>query len=678
MNKSYILMMAAALLCLCPGCKKEKAPTELSLSSEELSIARCGLDENGEKVKLTVSSNTYWMATIPADASWVTCSPRGAGKGDTEISFTLDTNYEGGLRNTRIVFATADGTSRILELTQRGTDDAPLLNVSLTGKTWTETDTLALHSAHTWDLKFFYKNGKFTSLSDLPAETPRVIAWPFGTELLFDGENLLVTVPRKQKYSKDTGNADLPYTGVSSGCDFTLKPSFARLNLNLKGQGEILSVAFCSEDVRYTLNMEKPVVLSKTEVQTLPIALPEGKWETWSIGITDVSGDEVLREYTSPLDISLGGSAGVDIEYTSTNVYISLNAPAFYGEPGTDKVYSNCFMIKNPGMYKFLCADATGKKITAQDAKWVWATTGVWNSASACRLDELITDIGMIDDAVVFTVPEDFTPGNVIIGAVDSEGAILASWHIWTTIDYNEVEAGGNVWMDRNLGASYFFHDPMNEEECNASRGLHFQWGCKNPIVGPYEGDRNVVAGDTFTMGKGATYYIWNEEVRNTGLWGVMKTYPADWIGSLEQAAAYPMSMFDNASKAPTAGQKINWPAEANPCPHGYDVMTLEQAQALGYDKTTMKTISQNEATKSTVNVASVLGELIFPSSSWRISGGKLDYAGNPEGRYWLKEPYDTENRTYWLMNRSNCQKANGGKLGYAMSIRCVKTQTIQ
>lgn len=213
----------------------------------------------------------------------------------------------------------------------------------------------------------------------------------------------------------------------------------------------------------------------------------------------------------------------------------------------------------------------------------------------------------------------------------------------------------------------------MNVAECNASRGLYFQWGCKNPIVGLYEGDRNIAINDTFTMGKGATYYIWNEEVRNTGLWSTMKTYPENWFGSVAQAAAYPMSMFDSAEKAPTAGQNIKWPKESNPCPYGYDVMTLEQAEALGYDKNTAVTISQNEAAKSTVNVATKLGELIFPSCSYRIAGGKIGYAGNPEGRYWLKEPYNTQYRTYWLMNRVNCQKANGGNLGEAMTIRCVK-----
>jgi len=671
-------LLAAVLLCAGSGCKKEsgKVPAELSLSVASLNIARSGLEADGQQVELTVTSNTYWMATIPEDCTWVDFSPKGAASGKTTIYLSLTPNYDGDLIQAEVSFATADGTRQTLKITQRGIEDSPLLNITLEGKTWNESDTVAVYSKTADALKFFFKDGVFTSKSDIDVEVANAVVYPYDTDASYYGEELEVEVPQKQVYSKEGINASLPYSGISTGTDVILKPSFAELDVNLIGLGKIFSISFCSGTFKQILNLEKPVELSPLEALTLPLGLPAGEWSSYSIGVTDSSGDETLIDVTVPVKLGLGEKTSVEIPFTSTNVYTNLNSPAYYEEQGEEKIYSNCFMIQEAGKYKFLCADALGKTVDAVKADWVWATTGVWNSSVSCVLENLIKDIELIQGVIVFTIPEDFVPGNVIIGALDSDGNIVGSWHIWTTVDYKNIKAGGNLWMDRNLGASYYFSDPMDESKCNASRGFYYHWGCKNPIVGMYEGNRATVNNDTFTMGNGATWYIWNGAVKNTGEWASMSSYPTGWIGSTSQSASYPMSFFDNAEKSPTAGQNINWPSDANPCPHGYEVMTLVQVKALG-DLNSMKTISQGEddANKKVINVVSINSGIGFPSCSYRTATGKISFAGNPEGRYWLKNSYNSEKRYYWLMNRMNCKEMTIA-LGYGMNVRCVKIQS--
>lgn len=78
--------------------------------------------------------------------------------------------------------------------------------------------------------------------------------------------------------------------------------------------------------------------------------------------------------------------------------------------------------------------------------------------------------------------------GNAVIGAYDSDDNLLWSWHVWAT-DYDPDAAGGTVlfngqeMMTRNLGAL----DNANGSatEILASYGLYYQWGRKDPFVGP-------------------------------------------------------------------------------------------------------------------------------------------------------------------------------------------------
>lgn len=67
---------------------------------------------------------------------------------------------------------------------------------------------------------------------------------------------------------------------------------------------------------------------------------------------------------------------------------------------------------------------------------------------------------------------------------LNGDGNCYWSWHIWATeYDPSQVAGqqtvGGNVFMDRNLGATSLVKGPQ-------SAGCFYQWGRKDPFQGPY------------------------------------------------------------------------------------------------------------------------------------------------------------------------------------------------
>lgn len=92
--------------------------------------------------------------------------------------------------------------------------------------------------------------------------------------------------------------------------------------------------------------------------------------------------------------------------------------------------------------------------------------------------------------------------GNALIGAYDAGGTLLWSWHVWAA-DYDPETAGGQcsfngyTMMNRNLGA--LSSSNASTDDILGSYGLYYQWGRKDPFIGPSSYD--------FAKGTAATIY---------------------------------------------------------------------------------------------------------------------------------------------------------------------------
>lgn len=184
--------------------------------------------------------------------------------------------------------------------------------------------------------------------------------------------------------------------------------------------------------------------------------------------------------------------------------YWDLTAGRNYDISNTDQTYfdykhSNCYVIYpglGDGNYDGFCFDASvvgngndgilpGFDRTTAEIDPVSAGL-IWESSYG-----LVQQVEFMYGYVRFRVPDYKTrTGNAVIGVFDKEGNILWSWHIWitgskpqmVTVNLGSAEVGV---MDRNLGALSEPGIPGSTETALGSYGLYYQWGRKDPSVGP-------------------------------------------------------------------------------------------------------------------------------------------------------------------------------------------------
>lgn len=122
--------------------------------------------------------------------------------------------------------------------------------------------------------------------------------------------------------------------------------------------------------------------------------------------------------------------------------------------------------------------DEIGSQI--KGVKVLWESLGTNDPTNP---GDIITKTIWHKDYIYFDLNVSGKKGNALIGAYDSEGNIVWSWHIWVTdtpaaheyINYSSVHFG--TYMDRNLGAL-----TATPGEAGIA-GLLYQWGRKDPFL---------------------------------------------------------------------------------------------------------------------------------------------------------------------------------------------------
>ena len=208
---------------------------------------------------------------------------------------------------------------------------------------------------------------------------------------------------------------------------------------------------------------------------------------------------------------------------------------------------ANCYIVHpKAGRYsidlvKGNSSESVGEAATAAI---LWETN---NKSTSLEVNSIIESAEIEGDILKFTVSDDAVPGNALIAAMNDDGVILWSWHIWVvdldpSITYDTYNTGVMM-MDRNLGATEVI--PSNENGDYSAYGLYYQWGRKDPF--PYLG---TVIPD-----------------------GVIKNYNYyETFDSIEYATQHPTDVFDD----------VTWNSDGNtwnssktiydPCPAGWKV----------------------------------------------------------------------------------------------------------
>ncbi len=221
---------------------------------------------------------------------------------------------------------------------------------------------------------------------------------------------------------------------------------------------------------------------------------------------------------------------------------------------------ANCFMVHEKDTeYSFAPVRRDGVKLQPASAGLIW------QSAS-----QLVRFVQLRDGKISFFVgsdsgdPQRIASGNALIGAYDAAGELLWSWHIWAT-DYEPQaleSTDGILVMTRNLGALGEAH--ATDAERLASYGLYYQWGRKEPFIGP--------SSYRCADGSGAAMYD------DAGKRVYMTTAASSAeTGTAAYAARNPLCFITGVEGSEydwrwTADAAASWTEADDPCPSGWKV----------------------------------------------------------------------------------------------------------
>ncbi|MCM1150429.1 MAG: hypothetical protein NC209_04995 [Alistipes sp.] len=194
----------------------------------------------------------------------------------------------------------------------------------------------------------------------------------------------------------------------------------------------------------------------------------------------------------------------------------------------------------------------------------------IWQSAAG-----LVQYLQLVDGKASFYIGADsdddtrIKEGNALVGAYDAGGNLLWSWHIWVS-DYDPDSAGGSVelnghtMMTRNLGARA--DSDASEDEILASYGLYYQWGRKEPFIGPLSYDAANGSSAALYDRSGSRIYL------------TVAAADAE-TGTMEYAVRNPLTYLTVSEKDADWLQEtsaVRWSEDAktlyDPCPYGWRV----------------------------------------------------------------------------------------------------------
>lgn len=370
---------------------------------------------------------------------------------------------------------------------------------------------------------------------------------------------------------------------------------------------------------------------------------------------------------------------------------------------------SNCYLISTEGKYSF---DATvkgnGKASEGLAAPAALEPEGaklIWQTAAG-----MIEDVTYEEGRISFSATGQ--NGNALIAALDGDGSIIWSWHIWFPEQAPQTLATktGYEIMDMNLGAMKNAFDGTDDVK---PYGLLYQWGRKDPFpasparfgdtqtVGAklYDAEGNEVTIESSSMSSlennTMDYAVANPTVCISNM--AQFASSRDWLeASLSDDSLWGNpygSERDEENGYPNKGSKSYY----DPCPQGYRVPPADVFKTFTtsggysesiedfdvYDSNNDGQTDENDYNCGwDFNMES--GHSFFPAAA-RYDGSYAMLYGSVSGlwgTYWSNSPSEisgTAGLGYACLSFSratygfSASAAAGGSKADAYSVRCIK-----
>lgn len=379
------------------------------------------------------------------------------------------------------------------------------------------------------------------------------------------------------------------------------------------------------------------------------------------------SGIMTLKGYTPTghtrsLDIFLAIVPQVDYTKSPANCYVAT-------EPQTRYIF-------NPMI------GGSGTALETAEIRLIWQTS-----------ESLVKYVDLRDGVASFYIDEDrdnegkVVPGNALIGAYNASGDIIWSWHIWVT-NNNPTEGAitlnGATVMSVNLGAECNSNASTDKDEILGAYGMYYQWGRKEPFVGPkkydFEGNSNATLYDYRNYEVGLNY-VESNQTQGSVAWAIANPL-AVIKGAESNGNDWLYAQHDNELWS------VDSKTEYDPCPYGWRIadatVFANLTIAAAYDAMAWEELQPLYGIMLTDGVA----DYFFTAQGRRnYYDCRLDIVNANEtlpvpwsGYYWTSTPNDnnatalyfdlnTNTRTTWngFDSKYSMQRAN------ALPVRCVR-----
>ena len=298
------------------------------------------------------------------------------------------------------------------------------------------------------------------------------------------------------------------------------------------------------------------------------------------------TADDDSVEENGTLRLTGYTAAGTSVQASS---YLSL----LNQDMDLSEKYSNSYVLTQKDTRYYIDVTHKGEsneRITPDDVVILWqneknafnfggydATTGKYTFFLGHE------DVKDEDDKVIDTRTPDC---NAVVAALDADGEVIWSWHLWSTgsdVESTAIVTSVGEFMDRNLGAYHNSDGSMTQDDVYRSYGMYYQWGRKDPFSRPVDYRFSANA---------------DEEIFGTNSIAIVYKYvdaeDGDDVGTLEYAIKNPMayvlgSADDNYDWLYGAHKADLWGAEQksvyDPCPRGWRVPESSVFEAFDIDE---------------------------------------------------------------------------------------------
>lgn len=259
---------------------------------------------------------------------------------------------------------------------------------------------------------------------------------------------------------------------------------------------------------------------------------------------------------------------------------------------------ANCYMVHEDGYYKFdatVRGNGVGSLLPLGGTTTAEINGGLSTNISPYKVDMLwwqgdfaeypnmsnsnpqdiclrLLDNGIIgtDGFAAFQI-SGFRKGNIILAAYDEYDTILWTWHIWLTDKPQDRLSGNYTKMDRFLGATfapkignttslgdqpkYDEQITFNPGELQATFGFYYQWGRKDPIIGPPSTELVKDASATNTSQSVASAGWWKKGT--DGQWTYETTISTKDAASIPDVVKDPTAFY--RSRTQRSGTDSQW-----------------------------------------------------------------------------------------------------------------------